>query len=103
MWNLEAIIYTLPETNIAPENGWLDNYFPIGMAYFQVLCLFEGGYIYIYIIYIYVCSSQFGQRKLATIKSMTACCCGSNVKEVGRVIKKLVSNICVIFIPNLGK
>ena len=31
-------IYTLPETNIAPENGWLEYYFPIGMAYFQVLC-----------------------------------------------------------------
>ena len=29
---------TLPETNIAPENGWLESYFPIGMAYFQVLC-----------------------------------------------------------------
>ena len=29
---------TLPETNIfAPENGWLEYYFPIGMAYFQVL------------------------------------------------------------------
>ncbi len=26
----------LPETNIAPENGWLEYYFPIGIAYFQV-------------------------------------------------------------------
>ena len=27
---------TLPETNIfAPENGWLEDYFPFGMAYFQ--------------------------------------------------------------------
>ncbi len=25
---------TLPETNIAPENGWLEYYFPFGMAYF---------------------------------------------------------------------
>ena len=24
---------TLPETNIAPENGWLEDYFPIGEAY----------------------------------------------------------------------
>ena len=31
-------IITLSETNIAPENGWLEYYFPIGMAYFQVLC-----------------------------------------------------------------
>ena len=29
---------TLPETNIAPENGWLEYYFPIGDAYFQGLC-----------------------------------------------------------------
>ncbi len=29
--------YTLPETNIAPENGWLEYYFPIGEAYFQGL------------------------------------------------------------------
>ena len=32
------ILYTLPETNIAPENGWLEYYFPIGEADFQVLC-----------------------------------------------------------------
>ena len=29
---------TLPETNMAPENGWLEYYLPFGMAYFQVLC-----------------------------------------------------------------
>ena len=28
-------IDTLPETNISPENGWLEYYFPFGMAYFQ--------------------------------------------------------------------
>ena len=28
--------YTLPKTNIAPENGWLEDYFPFGMSYFQV-------------------------------------------------------------------
>ena len=28
---------TLPETNIAAENGWLEYYFPIGEAYFQGL------------------------------------------------------------------
>ena len=28
--------YALPEINMAPENGWLDNYsFLLGMAYFQ--------------------------------------------------------------------
>ena len=25
-------INTLPETNIAPENGWLEVYFPFGIA-----------------------------------------------------------------------
>ena len=25
---------TLPETNIAPENQWLEDVFPFGMAYF---------------------------------------------------------------------
>ena len=31
-------VSTLPETNIAPENGWLDYQFPFGMTYFQGLC-----------------------------------------------------------------
>ena len=30
-----------PETNIAPENGWLEYQFPFGMAYFQVPCFRE--------------------------------------------------------------
>ncbi len=30
--------HTLPETNIAPENRWLEYYFPFGMTYFQGLC-----------------------------------------------------------------
>ncbi len=30
--------YTLPETNIAPEIWWLEDYFPFRIAYFQVLC-----------------------------------------------------------------
>ncbi len=33
---------TLPETNIAPKNGWLEYYFPIRDAYFQVPCVFWG-------------------------------------------------------------
>ncbi len=28
----------LPETNVAPENWWLEDEFPFGMAYFQGLC-----------------------------------------------------------------
>ena len=31
-------VYTLPETNIAPKNGWLEYYFPIGKVTFQGLC-----------------------------------------------------------------
>ena len=29
---------TLPETNIAPENGWLEDEVPFGMAQFQSFC-----------------------------------------------------------------
>ena len=28
------LAYTLPETNIAPRNGWLEYYFPIGFRPF---------------------------------------------------------------------
>ena len=35
-------IRTLPETNIAPENGWLEDWFPFGMASCQVLVRFRG-------------------------------------------------------------
>ena len=34
---------TIPETNIAPENGWLENYLPFGKAYFQGLWLLALG------------------------------------------------------------
>ena len=27
---------TLPETNLAPENWWLEDYFPFGEAHFQM-------------------------------------------------------------------
>ena len=35
----DYIIYltTPPESNIAPENAWLEDYFPFGMASWQVL------------------------------------------------------------------
>ena len=31
----EIAIHTLLQTNIAPENGWFEDDFPFGMAYFQ--------------------------------------------------------------------
>ncbi len=35
----------LPNTNIfVPENQWLEDEFPVGMAHLQVLCWFQGGY-----------------------------------------------------------
>ena len=34
---------TLPETNIAPKNGWLEYYFPIGEVYFQGYVSFREG------------------------------------------------------------
>ena len=46
LWKIHVVIaiviiivmITLPETNIAPENNWLEDEFLFGMAYFQVLC-----------------------------------------------------------------
>ena len=32
-WKLK--MNTLPKTDIVPENGWLEDEFPFGMAYFQ--------------------------------------------------------------------
>ncbi len=32
------VVQSLKLTAKAPKNGWLEYYFPIGMAYFQVLC-----------------------------------------------------------------
>ena len=34
--------YTLPETNMAPKNGWLEYYVPFRSAYFQGPCFFQG-------------------------------------------------------------
>ena len=34
----EKGVIPLPETNVAPKNGWLEYYFPLGEAYFQWLC-----------------------------------------------------------------
>ena len=34
-WSSLSVII-LPETNVAPKNGWLEMYFPIGEVYFQV-------------------------------------------------------------------
>ena len=31
-------MFSLPKTNIAPENGWLEYCFPFEKPYFQVLC-----------------------------------------------------------------
>ena len=42
--NLNLRGVALLETNIAPENGWLEDYFHIEEAYFQGLCWFQGCY-----------------------------------------------------------
>ena len=34
---------TLPKTNIAPENGWLEDYFPFGKTYFRGYVSFREG------------------------------------------------------------
>ena len=33
-----GVFYTLPETNMALESGWLDDEFPFGKLYFQGSC-----------------------------------------------------------------
>ena len=38
--NDKSSVFTLPETNIAPQNGWVEDEFRFGMAYFQGLCYF---------------------------------------------------------------
>ena len=35
---LKLLPTTLPETNIAPANGWLEDEYPFGKPYCQVLC-----------------------------------------------------------------
>ena len=37
LWGRDPSVWTVtvPETNIAPENGWWEYSFPFGMAYFQ--------------------------------------------------------------------
>ena len=35
----ESVILKHPETNMAPENGWLEDDFPFGKPYFQVRTL----------------------------------------------------------------
>ena len=42
------VVYTLPETDIAPENGWLeDDPFLLEKAYFQGLLLLVSGRVYL--------------------------------------------------------
>ena len=39
--------YTLSETNIEPENGWLEDEFSLKrVASWQMLCSFQGVYLY---------------------------------------------------------
>ena len=52
--NPKYVSYTLPETNIfAPENGWLEYYFPLGMAYFQVqnVSFSEGNHLFLWFLF----------------------------------------------------
>ena len=41
--NQQISTHTLPETNMAPDNWWLEDEFPFGMAYFQGLLLLVSG------------------------------------------------------------
>ena len=48
--DLQIDLVTLPATNIAPENGWLEYQFPFGMAYFQVRTVSFRECTYIYLV-----------------------------------------------------
>ena len=37
-----GVMGTLPEARMAPENGWLEDYFSFGMAYFWDALLVSG-------------------------------------------------------------
>ena len=37
----DGVIYEVPETNIAPENGWLDTRFLLGWPIFRGYVLFR--------------------------------------------------------------
>ena len=56
---------TLPETNIAPENRPLEKEIPMGNHYFQVLCLFQGGY------YLLLVAPDVAKRPLTEQAGMT--------------------------------
>ena len=45
-WN-HQLEYTLPETNIAPENGWLEDEFPFREGLFSGAMLVSGSVYYI--------------------------------------------------------
>ena len=40
--NNQKLRHTLPETNIAPENWWLEDYLPFEMANFQIFRAYVG-------------------------------------------------------------
>ena len=48
-------LVTLPETNIAPENGWLEDEFPFGMAYFQGFLLLVSGRVTVVFVIFSMC------------------------------------------------
>ena len=44
---LKVHLFTLPETNIAPENQWLEDAFPFGIAHLQVRTVsFRVGHVF---------------------------------------------------------
>ena len=41
-------MFTLPDTDIAPEKGWLEYYFPFGKDYFQPGAMLVSGRVDIF-------------------------------------------------------
>ena len=71
---------TLPETNIAPENGWLEDYFPFGKAYFQGRTVsFRDGIFFVYRSLFSIHSHRTASRKQTQGRFVKPWC---NLEEV---------------------
>ena len=47
-WRNVIFVFTLPDTDIAPEKGWLEYYFPFGKDYFQPGAMLVSGRVDIF-------------------------------------------------------
>ena len=99
-------IVTLPETNIAPKNGWLEYYFPSGEAYFQGrLLLVSGRAIFLlYQTYMPIFHHPFIARKKSLgIRSPSNRSSHLNESKVFKSLSEMHHEICVASITSTCK